>query len=74
MAELTQEQWAKRRRKDFEHHVKKCEANSLPAVDWETFKHSFDGRNTAEENHQRVEELLFKRNLRNMKGKHNENL
>ena len=43
-------------------------------MDWETYKHWFDSRDTAEENHQRVEELLFKHNLRNMKGKHNENL
>jgi hypothetical protein len=61
------EEWAKRRMKDFKHHIEKCEANNLTPIEWETFKHSFDSRNTAEENHQRMEKLLFKRNLRNMK-------
>ena len=67
MAELTQEEWAKRRMKDYNYHVEKCEDNNLPPMDWPTYKHWFDSRDTAEENHQRVEELLFKHNLRNMK-------
>ncbi len=67
MVELTQEEWAKRRMKDYNYHVEKCEANNLPPMDWETYKHWFDSRDTAEENHQRVDELFFKRNLRNMK-------
>ena len=67
MAELTQEEWAKRRMNDYNYHVEKCEDNNLPPMDWETYKHWFDSRDTAEENHQRVEELLFKHNLRNMK-------
>ena len=67
MAELTQEEWAKRRMKDYNYHVEECEAHNLPPMDWPTYKHWFDSRDTAEENHQRVEELLFKHNLRNMK-------
>jgi len=67
MAELTPEEWAYRRTKDYNYHVEKCEANNLPPMDWETYKHWFDSRDTAEENHQRVEKLLFKHNLRNMK-------
>jgi len=74
MVELTREEWAKRRTKDYNYHVEKCEAHNLPPMDWETYKHWLDSRDTAEENHQRVEELLFKHNLRNMKGRHNENL
>ena len=59
--------WAKRRMRDYKYHVEKCKANDLPPMDWETYKHWFDSRDTAEENHQRVEKLLFKHNLRNMK-------
>ena len=62
------EEWAKRRTKDYNYHVEKCEANNLPPMDWPTYKYLYyDSRgDTAEEKHQWVQELLFKRNLRNM--------
>ena len=65
---MTPEELAIRRMRDYKYHVEKCEANNLPPMDWATYKHWFDSRDTAEENHQRMEELLFKHNLRNMKG------
>ena len=62
------EEWAKRRMRDNMYHVEKCEANNLSPMDWPTYKYLYyDSKDTAEENHQLVEELLFKHNLRNMK-------
>ena len=39
--------------------AKKCtKTNNLPPMNWAKYKIYFDSRNTAEENHQRVEEIL----------------
>ena len=66
---MTPEELAIRRMRDYKYHVEKCEANNLSPMDWPTYKYLYyDSKDTAEENHQRVEELLFKHNLRNMKG------
>jgi len=66
---MTPEELAIRRMKDYKYHVEKCEANNLSPMDWQKYKYFYyDSRgDTAEENHQLVEELLFKHNLRNMK-------
>lgn len=60
------EEWAKRRMKDYKYHVEKCKTNDLPPMDFAWYKHWFDSRVTSEENHQRVEEILYQRNLRYM--------
>ena len=65
---MTPEELAIRRMRDYKYHVEKCEANNLSPMDWPTYKYLYyDSKDTAEENHQRAEELMFKRNLRNMK-------
>jgi hypothetical protein len=73
---MTPEELAIRRMRDYKYHVEKCEANNLSPMDWPTYKYLYgawvgcpDSKDTAEENHQRVEELMFKHNLRNMKRK-----
>ena len=60
------EDWAKCRLKYYKYHVKKCESKNLQPMDWPAYKNCFNSRDTAEENHQRAEELLFKNNLLNM--------
>ena len=65
---MTPEELAIRRMRDYKYHVEKCEANNLSPMVWPTYKYLYyDSRgDTAEEKHQWVQELLFKRNLRNM--------
>ena len=60
---MTKRDWEYLRLCDFEYHFDQCEAANHNPLDWLLYKHSFDSRNTAEENHQRAEKILYRQRL-----------
>jgi len=70
---MTKEDWTILRIDDWEYHLYRCKANNLPPMHWAKYKIYFDSRNTAEENHQRIEEILSQPTFAdNLSGIHDE--